>query len=87
MTVKSSTLNPHFEATASVSTRLYCWVTHLHTEDLVAHIVLANEISQKFLVHARLVNNLSPWVRASHLTQRVHGLNSQLYPRKCSQAR
>lgn len=45
VTVKLSTLNPHFEATASVSTRLYYWVTYVHTEDLVAHIVLANEIS------------------------------------------
>lgn len=70
-----------------VSILLHQWARYVHTEDLVANIVLANEVSQKFLVHTRLVDNLSSWVRHPHLTEGTGGLNSRQYPRKCIQAR
>jgi hypothetical protein len=57
----SNTENPHLEATdhavRSASLRAHQWRS-TRTEDLVAHVVLPDEVAQEFLVDTGLVDNL-----------------------------
>lgn len=57
-------LNPHFDATersSSASCR-YSKPRERLTEDLVADVVLADEVSEEFLVDTHLVDNLFRWL-------------------------
>jgi hypothetical protein len=57
----SNTENPHLEATddavRSASLRAHQWRS-TRTEDLVAHVVLPDEVAQELLVDTSLVDNL-----------------------------
>jgi hypothetical protein len=59
--MSSNTENPHLDATDHttrlISLQVHQWYS-THTEDLVADIVLPDEVAQKLLVDTGLVDNL-----------------------------
>jgi hypothetical protein len=62
--MSSNTENPHLDATGHTvrSARLQVHQWHsTHTEDLVADIVLPDEVTQELLVNTGLVDNLRGW--------------------------